>query len=234
MRIETAQNVGIEYEVAGLGDRVLAALADYFILFCAFVSVSVTMVWFESAALYLAFLMPLFLYFPLCEVFFEGQSIGKRWRRIRVARVDGAAPTLGNYVLRWLLRLVEVDLTFGTVAFVAVLAGGRWQRLGDLAAGTTVVKVQPRVAFEETIFADVEPGYRPTFPEVDRLSDGDVETAKEVLRALVEEGRSRTAFVMGTRIKSALEARMGVSSDLTPPLFLRAVIRDYNHVHGRL
>src|SRR5690606_27797184 len=176
---------------------------------------------------------PLFSYFLLCEVFFDGQSIGKKLRRIKVARIDGTQPTLGNYLLRWLLRLVEVDMTFGAVALLAVLIGGKGQRLGDLAAGTTVIKLQPRVTLDDTLYARVDAQYQPTFPQVERLTDAEVETAKEALQALVEDGRSRTAFVLGTKIKATLEAKMDVHSDLNPPQFLRAVIMDYNHLHGR-
>lgn len=233
VQIRTAHNVGIDVEVAGLGDRVLAALVDYLIIGSLFVGLVVVVTFAESLALFIAGYLPLFAYFLLCEVFLDGQSIGKRVRGLRVARLDGTPPTLGTYVLRWLLRIVEIDLAFGTVAFVTILVNGRGQRLGDLAAGTTVVRVKRRLSLEDTVFTPTEEGYVPQFAQVDRLDDEDVATARAVLAALIEEGTSRTAFHMGTRIKAALETKMGVRSDLTPPHFLRTIIRDYNHIHGR-
>lgn len=234
MQIETAHNVGIELDVAGLGDRFLAALIDYVFLGCVMVAFSVAAGLAESTALAVLLYVPVFLYFLLCEVFLGGQSLGKRLRGLRVARVDGGQPTLANYLVRWLLRIVEIDMTFGTVAFVTALVNGRGQRLGDLAAGTTVVRTRSRVGLEETLYTPVDDTYQPTFAQVDRLTDADVATAKDVLLALVEEGKSRTAFLMGAKMKSTLEDRMGVRSDLPPPQFLRTVIRDYNHLHGRL
>jgi uncharacterized RDD family membrane protein YckC len=234
MRIETAQNVGIDVEVAGLGDRALAALIDYLVLLCAYLALTILFAWIESRAFYVLTVLPLFLYFPLCEVLLDGQSVGKKLRGIKVARVDGSQPTLGSYALRWLLRLVEVEATFGSLAFVTVLLNGRGQRLGDLAAGTAVVKVPARLGLDDTIYTRVEDTHTLTFPEVERLTDADVETAKEVLHAILEEGKTYTAFAMGNRIKAVLEARMGVRSDLHPPRFLRTVIQDYNHLHGRV
>ena len=210
VQIQTAQNVGIDFEVAGLGDRILAALIDYALLFCYLIlfSIALGLVGWSWTALVVG-LLPYLLYFLLCELFLNGQSIGKRVRKIKVARLDGSEPTLGNYLLRWVLRPIDVELFSGMVAIVTVAVNGRGQRLGDLAAGTTVLKLKPRVTLADTMHLFTETDHDVRFPQVDVLTDEEVATAKEVLHALVAEGKSRTAYLMGARMKAALEAKDG-------------------------
>ena len=210
MRIQTSQNVEIDFEVAGLGDRVLAALLDYFLLFCYLIVVQV------AAA----------------EV--TGQSIGKKARHLKLARLDGLQPTLGNYVLRWLLRFIDIDLTLGMAAILTVFIGSKGQRLGDLAAGTTVIKIKPRLSLRDTIFARLDEDYTPTFHQVETLEDSDIATAKDVLNTLATERKSHTTYLLGTKMKTALENKMGLQSNLPPVEFLRTVIKDYNYVKGKV
>ena len=234
VQIQTAQNVGIDFEVAGLGDRILAALIDYALLLCYLILFAIVLNNVGSWTVFVIGFLPYLLYFLLSELFLNGQSIGKRARQIKVARLDGSAPTLGNYLLRWILRPIDIELFLGMIAIVTVAVNGRGQRLGDLAAGTTVVKLKPRVTLADTMHLFTEADHDVQFPQVDVLTDEEAATAKEVLGALVAEGKSRTAYVMGAKMKAALEAKMGVTSDLQPLPFLRAVVKDYNHVHGRL
>lgn len=236
VQLQTAQNVAIEVEVAGLGDRMIAALIDYAILACYLLSAGAVVAGFlgGSTALFVALYLPAFLYFLLCEVFMEGQSIGKRWRKLRVARLDGAEPGLGGYLIRWLLRPVDVSLTGGLVGMVCIFATGRGQRLGDLAAGTAVLKVRPRVNLRDTLFTRLDETHTPTFPQAERLAADDIATAKAVLDTFVTDGRSSTTHRLGLQLKAALEQKMNVSSSLPPADFLRAVVQDYNHVRGRV
>lgn len=234
MRIQTAQNVDIDFEVAGLGDRVLAALFDYFLLFCYIIFAQVAIADFNSTALSVLMIFPYFFYFLVCEVFLNGQSIGKKARHLKVARLDGVQPTLGNYLLRWLLRFIDLDLTLGMVAMLSVFIGGKGQRLGDLAAGTTVIKIKPRLSLRDTIFTQLDDDYTPIFHQVETLEDSDITTAKDVLNTLVTERKSHTTHLLGTKIKTALEQKMDLRSDLPPVEFLRTVIKDYNYVKGKV
>lgn len=216
-----------------MGDRVLAAFVDYVVLYGYLLAAVLTLALAgtTSPGLFVLAYLPAFFYFLLCEVFLDGQSIGKKMRRIKVARLDGGQPTLGSYLLRWLIRLVEVDLTFGLVAMVTMLATRHGQRLGDLAAGTTVVHLRPRRSLRDTIFVDVAADYTPQFPQVEVLTDEDLATTRAVLNVLVAEGKSRTGYLLGTEMKAALETRMHVQTDLPPPQFLRTVLQDANALH---
>ena len=234
VRIQTAQNVGIDFEVAGLGDRAIAALLDYFLLFCYLIPAGLLAAEIGSTAVAVLLYLPVFLYFLLCEIFLEGQSIGKRVRKLKVARLDGAPPTLGDYVVRWLLRFVDLDLSLGAVALLTVFINGKGQRLGDVAAGTTVVRIAPRTALRDTLFARLDDTYTPTFLQVEALDDHDIATAKEVLHALMADRRSPITRDLEMSLKTAFEHKMGLASTLPAAEFLRTVVNDYNYIKGRV
>lgn len=72
-------------------------------------------------------------------MFNHGQSFGKKLINIRVVKVDGSTPSIGSYLLRWLLFPIDGPITSG-LGLLVVLLNKNNQRLGDLAAGTMVIK----------------------------------------------------------------------------------------------
>ena len=234
MRVLTALNVSIDFEAAGMGDRVLAALLDYFLLICYLIGAFWLASEIDSTSVTILLILPYFFYFLVCEIFFNGQSIGKKVRGLKVARIDGKPPTLGDYVLRWLLRFIDLDLTLGLAGLLTVFFNENGQRLGDLAAGTTLIKVRSHLSLRDTLFTRLSEDYTPVFHQVETLADSDILVAKDVLNTLLTQRRSRTTHLLGKKIKAALEQKMALSSPLPPADFLRAVIKDYNHLHGRV
>lgn len=235
IQIQTTQNVGIDVEVAGVGDRVVACIIDYLLVISYITVGSLIVANLDSIALWVgAVLLPAWLYFLSCHVFFNGQTLGKYLLKIRVARLDGRRPTLGNYVLRWLLRLIDIDLTTGMVGLVTVLVNGRGQRLGDIAAGTTVVKIQRRLRLTDTLFTQVDDDYVVTFPTADLLTEDDILTTKDVIAALRDDGKTSVSYRLGEQLRAALAQKMNVTSELRTTDFLRSVVSDYNYLKGRL
>ncbi len=236
LRVRTAQNVDLAFATAGLGDRILAFLVDIAIVIAYFflaLQLLSAVGGFNTTTWVLMQLPPL-AYHLAFEVFFEGQTPGKRVRKIRVARLDGAQPTLGQYVLRWLLRFLDVTLSAGLVAVVSIGVTKHAQRLGDLAAGTTVVKVRRRVRLAEVRYARPEAGYVPVFPQAERLADADVRTLRAVLVKVRLEKRSKATMDLARRAKAAVEDRLGLDPVPMPPLeFLQTVVTDYTAAHDR-
>ncbi len=234
IHITTPQNVAIDFEVAGIGDRVIATIIDYSILvsylFLVFLITGLT----ASRAVLMLGLIPYMTYFLLCEVFMNGQSLGKRVRNLKVVRLGGGHPSLGAYLLRWLLRFIDIDLSSGLIGLVAILVNSNGQRLGDMAAGTTVVRVKPRVRLKDTVYAVTGESHQSVYPNVERLADSDIETAREVLNTLVREPRSRVTYALGEKTKSMLLQKMATSSDQPPIEFLQTVIKDFNRCKGRV
>lgn len=235
LRVQTAQNVDLAFATAGLGDRILAWLIDGVIV-TAYV---ILLYQFDfdgrgGMTLFIVLFLPVLLYHLLFEVFFEGQSPGKRVLKIRVARLDGAQPTLAQYLLRWLLRWVDVTLSSGVVALVAIGVTRHAQRLGDLAAGTTVVRLRRRVRLDEVRYRKLPADYAPAFPAAERLTDADVRTLRAVLVKLRLEKRSAATNRLARRAKAAVEDRLGLAPvQLPAEQFLRTVVDDYTAAHDR-
>lgn len=233
LNIETSQHVQIDYAPAGVGPRVGAFFIDLLIMIAYLVFMSIVifsgmkMTW-----LFVVAQLPILFYHLLFELFFNGQSPGKMALQIRVMNKDGTPATLGQFLLRWVFWLVDIMLTSGALAFFTVLINGEGQRLGDIAAGTTVVKTNQETTLDDTLFADVEDDYTPVYPNVSRLTDEDISVIKEVLN----EGQHYDSEIYLTMLaktrdtiarKLNAEIKESYSRD-----FLDTVIKDYNVVHG--
>lgn len=230
IRIRTTQNVFIEYPIASLGDRIWAFIIDAVILtgynvLCYFV-LDQWQLHSVTANLLIVFL-PFFLYHPLFEIFMDGQTPGKRQMRIKVVSIEGASPTIGSYLLRWLFRLIEVFLMRGAVAIVTIAMNGKGQRLGDIVAHTTVVKLVPQEATSaENIFTLIEDDYQPVFSHVTQLNDFDIELMQQALIVNRQSGNAHPVNVLAGKVKAAL----GITSDMPPVKFLYTVMKDYSYL----
>lgn len=229
IQIETAQNVGVDYEIASIGDRILAQLLDYMVYFGWFMAmaallaaskiaeqgVSGVWIWMGAVAL------PIMLYPLLTEYFLNGQTVGKIALKIRVIKLDGSKATLSSYLLRWLLSIVDIGIFSGLVAIITIAATGKGQRIGDLAAGTTVIKTKPTVRLENLIRPGWTSGYQPSFPNVVRLSDKDIATLRKVIA-------SNNAQLQQDAVHK-IEELIGVHSLDESRVFLKKVINDYEY-----
>jgi uncharacterized RDD family membrane protein YckC len=116
--------------------------------------------------------LPLLFYTLLWELFNRGQTPGKRLLGIRVVMKDGSVPVLGAYLLRWLLMLVDFYLFQFIVGVLSVLLTKNHQRVGDLAAGTVVIKEKNYHRINVTLdeFHHLSADYHPVFPQAENLS----------------------------------------------------------------
>jgi uncharacterized RDD family membrane protein YckC len=231
LRIETAQNVIVHHEVASVGDRILAFLIDFLIVLAWYIiwmmiaaivdanedTVTITLIVIGS--------IPWAFYHLVSELVMDGQSIGKAVRKIKVARKDGGQPTLGQYLLRWLLRII--DVWFYGLGLLVMLINGRGQRLGDLAAGTTVVSLKQRVTLRDTMMTDVLEAHQVRFPEVVRLTDAQAAMIKEVLNNTQVVNRWALVEEIAEKVRRAIG---NPGEGLKPMEFLRAVLEDYVHI----
>lgn len=232
IRVQTTQNVSLEYEVASVGERILAAIIDNLIL-VAWIAAWVLLfaalgIKGDTMALVVVLIagLPYVFYHLVCEVFFNGQSLGKKARHIKVIRLDGTRPSLGDYLLRWLLRIVDTGIFSGLIAIVTILANGRGQRLGDLAAGTSVVSTRPRQAAGPLAPAYSAPNYAVVFPQAAQLQDHDVAT----IRQLLYKGLERENYLLLNEVANKVKALTGIQTDLPDEAFLRTVLHDHAHL----
>lgn len=237
IRIQTTQNVIVEYEIASVGDRILATLIDWGIylayfgtVFTGLVQAHVDMGPFTMFFLYL----PVLLYPVITEAFFDGRTLGKHARNLRVVKKNGAAPGLGDYLLRWLLTPVDL-FPFGGIGLLSILITANGQRLGDLTAGTVVVKMRARNGLRASTFggadASATGSYQVTFPQAAQLTDRDI----TLLRQLLAEGLRRGDQLLLTQAAQRILDLTGISGPITQSAagFLATILRDHAHLAGQ-
>ncbi|TDG37188.1 RDD family protein [Pedobacter changchengzhani] len=234
IKINTAQNVEVEYEIASLGDRIAARLIDL-ALFA--VLAIIMMVIFIVAAIsrseailitIVAVFLAIFTFYDLvCELTMDGKSIGKKLMKIRVISLDGNRPTLSQYLLRWLFRIIDFTLTSQLLALISVAISEKKQRIGDIVANTTLIKTVPRTQFHNIAFVPVEAvDYQVTFKEVLHLNDRDVELIHEVIKGFNESGNADLIYTMAAKIKDLLS--ISIPQGMNELQFLELIKNDYN------
>lgn len=232
-QIETAQNVNISQNVAPVSTRIGAFLLDilfitayYIIVIMAVKAIDTD---FESdMTRYVMFTLlglPVFFYHLLFETLMNGQSPGKYISKIRVVKIDGSKPSFGSYLLRWVLRIIDISIASGGVALLSILLNGKGQRLGDLAAGTTVISEAKYIRIENTLAVDIPDDYKPTFPQVTTMSDSDIQTIKE----LYYKAKRRGDHKIINKLHHKILALTGIQTDIKPIDFIAIVINDYNY-----
>jgi len=228
VRVRTTQNVLIDYPVASIGDRILGHLIDRLILIAYSVAVIAALADRDVDLWYLWLLLlgaPWMFYSLLFEVFMNGQTPGKQLMKIKVMRLDGTPATVGDFLLRWIFSLVDFYVLSGAIALVAVAIGGKGQRIGDMVAGTTVVKlIEQREISAKEVFVATEEMHVPTFTQVTQLSDKDIELIQRALEVNRDQGNGQPVMVITEKIKMLL----GIQTDLPPVKFLYTIIKDYN------
>lgn len=233
IRVRTTQNVFIQYPVASVGDRILAYIIDRLILIFYSVAVSALFINLE-VEIYWVWLMvlgtPWLLYNLLFEIFMNGQSPGKRTLNIKVVRLDGTSPTLGGYLLRWIFSFVDFYFLGGVIAVILVAAGGRGQRLGDMVAGTSVIKqVEQKEVTAQEIFVMADAAYQPVFAQAIALNEKDIDLIQQALEVNRDLGNAQPMLAVTEKVKSQL----GIQSDLPPVKLLYTLIKDFNHLTSR-
>ncbi|WP_338731226.1 RDD family protein [Mangrovimonas cancribranchiae] len=229
-QIETAQNVGIHQQVANIGDRILAYLIDSVIVFAYMVSIIIILNaldvdMFDSWAVFLLLSLPAFMYYVLFETFWDGKTIGKHVVKIKVVKLDGTKPAFSNYLIRWLLRIVDVSISTGGIAVLTILIKGNGQRLGDIAAGTTVISEKTKISIQETLMQELPDNYVPTYSQVTIFSDTEMQTIKNLYDKAVRKGQHNIVLALYKQLKSVMQ----VEPIEKPVDFVSIVIKDYNY-----
>ena len=150
LEVETPDHVVLRYDLAGAGNRGFAAMVDFTVAAIVFVGAlwllrtlydvfGVRAVQLYGVGVLLTFALA-WSYFIFFEWLWQGQTIGKRMYGLRVIRDDGAPAGFLAVLIRNLLRLVDFLPALYGLGLVTIIVTSRSQRLGDIAAGTYVVR----------------------------------------------------------------------------------------------
>lgn len=232
LQINTTQNVNLDYKIVGVGERIIAFLIDGFILYLYAVLVQLIGEaigyifqdsWTQIGLVGLIFL-PAMCYSLVMHSLFNGRTVGKMLLRIRVVRVDGTPVHWSHFMVRWVLRLVDIWLFFGSVGILSILFTDKKQRLGDAAAGTVVISTKDKIRISHTILEEVEETYIPTFLNVTLLTDKDVRLIKETYNLAKRSGD----YKIMKALRDKIEGLLGSNSGLYDKQYIDTVLKDYN------
>lgn len=227
--IITGQYVRIRPTVASIGDRIFGQIIDWIVLLSYLllaiwigVEANIKSDWYLIIAVGL---VPLF-YTLLCEIFNQGQSIGKMMMKTQVVKLDGSRPTLAAYLMRWLLFLIDGPMTSYLGLVVMVITRNN-QRLGDMAAGTIVIKKQKykkiQISLDEYDY--LQKNYTPRYPQAADLSLEQIEIITRTLSINKTDFQQRTK-VLADKVREKLNIERKETDDAA---FLHRIVRDYQY-----
>jgi uncharacterized RDD family membrane protein YckC len=211
----TPEAVAISLDVAGLGTRGIAGVIDLLIqgvVASAVVATIVNTLRTESTAGALLLSVTLFFvlwgYYPLFEGLWNGRTPGKRLQRLRVVRTDGQPVTWAPVLVRNLIRIIDWLPGYYVAGAVLILLTKRSQRLGDLAAGTIVVRERPFAAPRPL---DLGPGAYSAGGTLDTsaLSEGDYDLIRSFLERRAKLRPSARA-ALAAQVAEAVRRRVPV------------------------
>jgi uncharacterized RDD family membrane protein YckC len=198
--IETPERVPLHFALASIGNRFLACTIDHamqaltiilmliaFLTLANFSSLSDELTsapkWVYAVSILVVFLI-VSGYFAFFEWLWNGQTPGKRWLKLRVIREDGRPVTFWEAAVRNLLRSIDImPAPFYSIGLISVFTTARDQRVGDLVAGTVVVREREAEApaFAQVFAADVsDPALRRSFRPVEFTADLNGLTESEI------------------------------------------------------
>ena len=228
VKLDTGFNIEVEFPITPFHRRLFAWLIDLMVqlayLWLAEMLISgITNDDWEIWMIIL-FWQPVMFYHLIMEITLNGQSIGKKAMNIKVITMEGGQPSLSQYIIRWMFRLLDFGLFFIPAFFSVILS--RWsQRVGDIVAGTIVIDTKARTSWEDTIFTELAYDYKPRYRQVMQLSDKDINTLKSIIETVRKKNDYELAFNATERIKG----RLNISTDQDPYDFLQTLLKDYNY-----
>jgi uncharacterized RDD family membrane protein YckC len=227
-RTVTPEAVTLSVDVGGLGSRTIALFIDLLIQLAVVLGILSAvgvgdMSSVEIVVIFLVLFVIVWGYYPAFEYFLHGRTPGKATQRLRVVRTDGQPAGGAAILVRNLIRILDVFL-FPFLAVISMIVTARAQRLGDLAAGTMVVR-EARFTTPETM----TPPSRVDLPAVDAtgLSEREYDVIRSFLArraSLDREARRRLA----AQLASTVRGRVGTAPDgLADEEMLEAVAQSY-------
>lgn len=226
LSVETPEQIDINFQQAGIGSRFYAALIDFLLLALIFLVGyyvnerfiselgDVLGKWFSALGGVIVFVLN-WGYYMVFEITTNGQSLGKRVLGLRVIKEGGYPISFADSAIRNLVRIADFLPLFYGVGLLVMLLNKNWQRLGDLAAGTLVIKT---VRTELTLPATDSQAGAPSV----NVSPRELMYAAWIQPALVTETETRAICeYLARRAKLSEARRAALASAIGSPIVER-------------
>lgn len=231
LQINTTQNVKIKFSAVGAGERLLAFILDmaikigYMLVLKWTFGVFNNMDQWSQIGINTVLSFPVMFYTLALESLLEGQTIGKKALNIRVVKIDGYQASFSDYVVRWFFRIVDIYVL--GLGFFVILFNKKQQRLGDMAAGTAVIALKDKVTINHTILENLNSNYKPTYPNVIKLSDNDARIIKDTFTV----ARASKDYQTLIKLRKKLIEVVGIKEvkQKTDMEFIDVILKDYNY-----
>ncbi|MFJ5843097.1 RDD family protein [Streptomyces shenzhenensis] len=232
----TGEAVALELRPAKLPSRALAVLLDLAVAMLVYIGVATVLVVSTASlddaaqvALSIASFLLVLVGGPIAvETLSHGRSLGKLACGLRVVRDDGGPIRFRHALMRGALGVVEILLTFGVIACIASLVSARGRRLGDVFAGTLVVR--ERVPVGQTRFVPLPPPWlagRFGALDLSAVPDGLWLAVRQYLTRM-QQLDPQVSWAMAERLAADLAARTGAPAPqgVPPAAYLAAVVQE--------
>lgn len=228
LELDTPEHVVLDYELAGIGSRTLAAIVDMVLVGVLSTVVTLSMLfwghfsaWVTALQVLLLYAM-VWLYFALFEGLRRGQTPGKHIVGIRTIRESGHGITFADAATRHLLTPIDL---FGMIGLILIAVHPRAKRLGDLVAGTVVVRDLPvEVALPASPEGEAEAEGDESDQGSPELPDEEFALIREFIGrapALPRPVRNRFATQFANRLSARFPGRPGDDFQFLQELFHR-------------
>ncbi|MRI62503.1 RDD family protein [Ornithobacterium rhinotracheale] len=233
--INTSQNVKVEFPLASFSDRAIAYGIDFVIR--AAYSIIISYLLFEVLnigrviedqwsliAIYTISMLPVVFYSLVCNMLLEGQSIGKKIRKIQIIKIDGYQANFADYFIRWMFCLIDIYFSSAFVGIMSIVLSKNNQRLGGIASGTAVIDLKDDSSINQTILKEVGEEYKPSFQQVLLLNDADM----QIIKTRFESAKSQRDFKVIKKLAQKIKEITQVETEMHDLEFVEIIIKDYN------
>jgi uncharacterized RDD family membrane protein YckC len=257
IKVPTNFNIDLDFEIPEFHRRLFAWAVDIVVQITYFViarKIYITYLSFNAGdnayedsfwIISRVFLWPIIIYHIGCEIFMNGQSIGKKIFGLRVVNENGGRGSISQFLIRNLLRTTDLifviiilqmsgdtplGLLIGAFLFIGdivlVSSSKKGQRLGDLIAHTILNSTNPQGSMRDTVFLEVADNYVPSFPQIMQLNDKDINAIKSIL----DTARKKDDFTLAATASEKIKSHLKIDSQLSPFEFLEVLLKDYNYL----
>jgi uncharacterized RDD family membrane protein YckC len=249
VKLDTGFNIEVDFPISPFHRRMFSYIIDVMVMlfYWKIMQLIFGVRLGDSEYLWLSVLLgiPVLLYFPLMEIFTNGQTVGKKILGIRVIRLEGGQASVSQYILRWMFRTIDFPVwiffsifqgalpwyssIFVFTGIASIIISNKSQRIGDIVAGTIVIFTRSKSSWQDTVFTEIEADYKPRYPQVMQMSDKDINSLKMIIENVRKHNNHQLAFRIAERIKW----KLNMQADQDAQEFLETLLKDYNYYSSR-